>query len=80
VYNFNSINCGTAGCALTIFLHSPEGVMKEAFSVKTDGGIDEDGSFYIGLSLGEGYTNGMRNLRFYDSVTWVWDGQTYELK
>ena len=80
MYNFNSINCGTGGCALTIFLESPEGVMKEVFSVTSDGGIDEDGHFYNALSLGNGYTNGMRNLRFNDSATWVWDGQTYNLK
>jgi hypothetical protein len=54
--------------------------MKKIFSVTSGGGIDEGGHVDAGIALGDGYTNGMRNLRFDDSVTWKWDGQSYQLK
>ena len=80
VYDFNSAYCGSGGCQLSIFSDSSDGSREAIFSVSTGSGRDEQGNVYVGVSLGNDYTNGMRNLRFEESVTWVWDGTTYQLK
>ncbi len=79
IYNYNSYMCGSAGCPLTI-LTQTNGVMQEILSIY----VQEDGKtedlLYPAVSLGEQYTNGMRNLRFHNKVTWVWNGKKYDLK
>ena len=35
---------------------------------------------YPTVSLGQNYTNGMRNLRFLNQVTWIYNGNKYNLK
>jgi hypothetical protein len=80
IYNANSAWCGSGGCTLTILTRSSNGQMSEIFGVNVGSGIDEKDNVDAGVSLGREFTKGMRNLRFYDSVTWIWSGKTYILK
>ena len=75
IYDGNSFACGSGGCALDVLLASADGRFHRVFSVVTGAGVE-----YPGVALGSSYTNGMRNLRLNDAVTWIWNGKTYVLK
>ena len=75
VYDANSYACGSGGCSLDILLLFSDGRFHHVFSVVCGAGVD-----YPGVTLGSSYTNGMRNIRFDDAVTWIWNGKTYVLK
>ena len=65
----NSYFCGSGGCLLEVLVRSNGGGMTKVLEVWTDE-----------VSLGRDYTNGTRNLRLNDAVTWVWNGREYVLK
>lgn len=68
VHRRSSFWCGSSGCRLEIYMlddASTAPVMQLNVDV---------------VSLGRDYTNGYRNLRFEDAVTWVWDGSKYTIK
>ena len=79
IYNYNQGMCGSAGCPLTILTRSSS-VMQEILVVYVGEDGETEDLLYPAVSLGEQYTNGMRNLRFHNKVTWVWNGSEYELK
>lgn len=79
IYNYNQGMCGSAGCSLAILTRS-NGVMQEIMDIAVQEDGETEDILYPAFSLGEQYTNGMRNLRFYNKVTWVWNGSKYELK
>jgi hypothetical protein len=80
IYNFNWMSCGSGGCSVDIFIDTPDGGMEEVGYIFGVVGADEEESPDPGISLGKFYTNGMRNLRLQDRVTYVWNGQTYQIK
>ena len=69
VHHRNSYFCGSGGCLLEVLVRSSGDGMTKVLEVWTDE-----------VSLGRDYTNGMRNLRLNDAVTWVWNGREYVLK
>ncbi len=75
LYNANPDSCGSGGCYLGVFLESPDGGLHKAFPVQSGSGVDDPG-----VTLDSSYTNGMRNLRFNNAVTWISDGKTYVMK
>lgn len=79
IYNYNRGMCGTAGCPLTILTQS-NGVMQEILVVYVQEDGETEDILYPAVSLGKQYTNGMRNLRFHNKMTWVWSGSKYDLK
>jgi hypothetical protein len=80
LYNYNSTMCGSGGCALQIFTKNSDRNMREIFTIVSGSGRAENGGIDAGISLGKGFTKGMRNLRFEDQVTWIWNGREYALK
>jgi len=63
--------CGSGGCLLEV-IHIGDGTdpAEIILQIQTDD-----------VELGRNYENGMRNLRFGNgSVTWQWNGETYEIR
>lgn len=76
IYNANSYSCGTASCNLRTCFYGSNSSCREILSFQTGYGLDGKG-----VSLGNGYTKGMRNIWLGDDrVTWVWDGTSDKLK
>ena len=69
VHHQSSYNCGSGGCLLEVLMEMPDGTMKKVVDLLAND-----------VSLGKDYTKGVRNLRFDDAVTWIWNGRTFVLK
>lgn len=79
IYNYNRNMCGNAGCDLKILTQS-NGLMHEILNIVVPVDDESKDILYPTVSLGQNYTNGMRNLRFLNQVTWIYNGSKYNLK
>lgn len=79
VYRFDRGWCGSAGCNLRIFSTQPGKGSKPLLSISAGGGAGPHGTLQTGLTLGERYHKGMRNLLYSQSVIWSWDGKEYTI-
>jgi hypothetical protein len=79
VYRFHGAWCGSGGCDLRIYSTRPGQVSEPLISISAGGGPGPQGILQTGLTLGEHYHKGMRNLLINQSIIWSWNGKEYTI-